>query len=289
MFTDVAPPCAREELERSLALARDTRNAAALGDIHQTLGWVDVRYGNIREARAHFEASLDHHRMANNIGDELTVMLGLSETDRQLGNFDEARRFVDEAIALSRRHGYRWLLSTELNQRGEIAMAEGDYSSAQRFYGEAFEVSTMIGGSDVPIHRLNLALATLYAGDAQRARRMTVESLEEFERRGWIVYSYYSGLGVLWCDAALGDHAEWDARYDDLLERATPAMASRESADHAITAGEHWARLGDPLRATQAFRLARRLIPEGLRDEMEPRVAERMNELETAQKRVPRD
>ena len=258
------------DVERGAALMREamdharlSREPGVIAAIHRALGWLAIRYGDSEKARAHFEASRDHHQMAGQPDGVSEAIIGIAEVCRIESEFDEAIRHNDEARRLSRQGGYRILLASHLNQRGDIAAATGDYEAAREFFREALELARLTANQHIyPIAVLNLAVANIYLGETELAAEQLEEAHGILSAAGQVLYTYYCELGMLWC-ASPSDPTTWDARYEDLLEQAKQDMAERESAEHAIEAGRRWRDAGDHTRARQSFELARRLTPSG--------------------------
>lgn len=267
----------RAVLDRALQAAHRARAPGPLGDIHATLGWNCVRFGELQQASAHYQAARDHLEMASDHAGALRAILGLAEVERLSDNLAEARRLSDDAGALCRRHGYRLLLCSQLNQRGEISRSAGEYENARRYYAEAQELARLTGNDGRrPTYQLNLGLAVLYLNRPQEAAEHMAKARDEFLARGATLWAYHAELGLLWCAAATGDTDKWDSLYQNLLAGATADVVERESVEHAIASGDHWISLGDPERALAAYRLARRLVPDGFVETFEPRLDSRI-------------
>lgn len=266
----------RALVERSLDLARRAKDPETLALSHQKLGWLEVRFGDLDSARAHFEAARDHFQIASDAEGESSVIGALAEVERNRQNLDAARAYNEEAIELARRFGHRSILVNHLIRRGEIAMASGDYREASHCHEEARTLAQITTNPNLPVTELNLGIAKLYLGHARQARELISSACDAFDDRNWQLYSYFAGLGLLWCAAALGDRAEWDLRYPRMAKKASQDFAFRESVEHAVSAGDQWMMLGDPRRATESFKLALAMIPLGYADELGPMVRDRL-------------
>lgn len=268
---------AEQQLQLGLRFATQARAPHAMASAHMKLGWMRARRGDDVEAHAHFEAARDHFQIATNIDGESSAMVGLAEAEVIRGNFDAAQDYLDKAVDLCRRNGLRTRLSAHLNQHGELASRRKDYETAERYYAESMQLAQLSDNAmSTAIARLNLGIVCLYLNRPGDAVAYLEDCSEWFGDNGWIVYQYYADLGLLWSAAATGHQADWDARYGNCLASASEEFAQRESVEHALTSGDHWISLGDPVRARQAYRLADRLIPAGYRDEVGPIVAERL-------------
>jgi DNA-binding SARP family transcriptional activator len=96
---------AREYLEDSLAIARQTadRTQEILCLTH--LGWLDVRLGKPEEASAHLQAGLALAERIGSCTEQSWLLSGLAEASRLAGNQAEAAAHAGRALALAQASG----------------------------------------------------------------------------------------------------------------------------------------------------------------------------------------
>lgn len=112
-WPDVAPPVAVEELELAVGLA-------------------EMSAGNVEEARAHFETSLERRETTR-------ALIQLGQLNARLGRFDEADKYLRRALerTTQRDADESRLKAQILEQIGDAQRARGDQAAAKRSYGEA--------------------------------------------------------------------------------------------------------------------------------------------------------
>lgn len=113
---------------------------------------------------------------------------GLGTLAFQQGDFQAARRWHEEGLALRRALGDARGVATTLRHLGNVADEIGDYSHAAELYAESLATWQQLGDAWAAAAVLNnLGLVALRQGDYDLARRRLRDSLAAFE-----------GLGVSW-------------------------------------------------------------------------------------------
>jgi tetratricopeptide (TPR) repeat protein len=98
------------------------------------------------------------------------VLSGYGHALAQLGQFDGARKYLDEAMQLSRERKSQTLIAQVLNFQGATALYGGDAAQARRLFEQALALST--AAKDRPLtllSRANLAKADVAIGRPQAA------------------------------------------------------------------------------------------------------------------------
>jgi len=104
------------------------------------------------------------------IGFELS---GLGEVALRLGDYERARKLLEESLELRRQLGNKWGIGVSLGTLGWVAIREGDWERALARLGESLEVRQEIGdkgGSAWCIERL--AEVALAQGNPEKAVRL---------------------------------------------------------------------------------------------------------------------
>lgn len=263
----------QQRLFDALAHARLSRSKTQLAAIHNTLGFLNVRFNELDEARDHFEAARDQYELAGMAERVSQALVGLAQIGLITGDFEEARAHNDEAIRLCRDRGYRALLASHLSHRGDVASAEGDHVGALRFFGEAADIARLTDNLHVyPIAIVNSGMALMYLGRTREALERLREAHASFTENRFLLFAYYAELGMLWC-ASPNDPDGWDRLQPALAARATPNMVLRESSEHALAASARWRSVGDMHRAAQSIALARTLLPPGFAQRFEAKIS----------------
>ncbi|MET8847500.1 tetratricopeptide repeat protein [Amycolatopsis sp. NPDC004625] len=134
------------------------------------------------------------------------------------GDYAEAERRYDQALAIKEEHGDRAGVANGYHQIGMIAQRRGEYAEAERRYTESLAIREELGdraGMATSYHQLGI-LAQV-RGDYAEAERRYTESLaikEELGNRAGMASSY-GQLGILAQDR--GDYAEAERRFAESL------------------------------------------------------------------------
>lgn len=112
-WPDAAPPVAVEELELAVGLA-------------------EMSAGNVEQARAHFQASLDRRETTR-------ALIQLGQLHLRMGEYDQAVDFLKRALDRTnpRDRDEARLRAQILEQLGDVERARGDANAARRAYSEA--------------------------------------------------------------------------------------------------------------------------------------------------------
>jgi tetratricopeptide (TPR) repeat protein len=146
-------------LQCYLKLAAETE--PKLRGVYQQLwlNWLEAEYDNIRVALAW---SLESGQV------EAGLRLAIA-----LGEYDAARRMLDEGLPLLRELGDPYRIAMALNYVGDLARCEGDYTQAQGAYEESLsllqEIDAVRDRASV-LH--NLGHTCLHLGDIERAQTL---------------------------------------------------------------------------------------------------------------------
>jgi non-specific serine/threonine protein kinase len=172
-FAQGAADAARPLLERSLAMARETRDLWSQGYALQGLGHAELLSGNFAQANALYEERL---AVAQSNADDYGVaqaLNALGEVARCLDDPDRARPLYEQSLAVRRRLGDTRGVGMGLANVGHMALAAGDPARARDSFVEAFELARGLGnlyGAAVSLSGLaGLAVAN---GDRDRAARL---------------------------------------------------------------------------------------------------------------------
>ncbi len=128
---------------------------------------------SLDEARVLLLEALDYFAPHGFEDEAASVKLRLAEADEAVGRLADARAWVEEGAATTRRIGNRKLLAWELGRLGHIEAADGRLGESARAYAESFELHAEHG------QRSGLALCTeciaalaLRGSDHERAARL---------------------------------------------------------------------------------------------------------------------
>jgi predicted ATPase/DNA-binding XRE family transcriptional regulator len=126
-------------------------------------------------------------------------------------NFEQATRWLDESLKLSRRNGERVMIGVTLNALGMAETSRGDYERAESVLREAVAIFEELGDRRrAGVAFQNLALAALFRGDAESAQALAMEALSLVRTEGdqWNLGISLATLGLALSRRGEYRHAE---------------------------------------------------------------------------------
>jgi len=272
---------ARENLERSVALARESDPGEAVRAL-LTLGYhLEVSEADYEGAAAAYGEALE---LAQEVGDlpsqvELHASLGQLAVHR--AEWEEVERATEASAGLAEREGLAGKLCFPAMMRGMLAWRVGDWEEATRSCRRAHELAEQVGRSEVAFSALFwLAAALRDSGDVGAAETELAKALDICERAGLIAQSVeaISARAVALALAGRTEQAQAAAeeaeRLADRLHypvgqaaRAEAAGAAADSPDGGAEemerAREQWRELGRPLDAARCLLVRGHLMARG--------------------------
>jgi tetratricopeptide (TPR) repeat protein len=126
----------------------------------------------------------------------------LLPADRQ----DESVPLGEEAVALARASGSRWILGIALNNLGEVFRMIGDDRRALAAYEESYAVRLEIGDrSLLALSLSNLSEMAVTSGDLERARSLSSEALGYAEQLSDRRHVSFALTNLGWIELADGN------------------------------------------------------------------------------------
>ena len=269
---------ARENLERSVALARESDRGEAVRAL-LTLGY------HLEISEADYDGAAEAYRealtLAQEVGDlpsqvELHASLGQLAAER--ADWDEVERATDASGGLAEREGLHGKLCFPFLLRGVLAWRLGEWDEATKLFRRAHELGEQVGRSEVAFSALQwLAWTLRESGDLSAAETELAKALDICERAGLIAQSV-EAIAARAVVLALGgrmDQARAAAEEAERLAgrlhypvgeaaKAEAAGACAEDPDAAAelmdTARERWSQLGRPLDATRCTLVQGRML-----------------------------
>lgn len=140
----------------------------------------EAHYGNgeLDSAQTVFQAALGVSRERADLEAEAGALTWLGTLAYRRDDYAEARRLLNEALALQHRHGVRTHLWRANNVLGLVAYLEGRYFDALDRHGAAAELAE-VAGDTVSLAKSwnNVALARIELGDYREARALLLRAL----------------------------------------------------------------------------------------------------------------
>jgi predicted ATPase/DNA-binding SARP family transcriptional activator/Tfp pilus assembly protein PilF len=101
------------------------------------------------------------------------------------GEYEQAQRFLEEALALGRAIDSPGLIAGALNNLGEVAAEQGEYDRARMLYQESLEIHGTLGdGAGITWPLAGLAEVARALGEYEAARAYAEQSLAIYRRWG---------------------------------------------------------------------------------------------------------
>jgi predicted ATPase/class 3 adenylate cyclase len=270
---------ARENLERSVELARETEGPEAVRAL-LTLGYhLEVSEADYDGAGAAYHEALD---LATEVGDlpaQVELHAALAQLATYRGDWAEVERETEASASLADREGLLGKLCFPLVMRGVLRWRAGDWADAERLCRRAHEIAEQVGRSEIAFSALLwLAAALRERGQHNDAETELARALDVCERAGLVAQSV-EAIAARAVNLALAgriDGAREAAVEAGRLAQRLPYPLTRAAAHEAAgvaapdpvegatmlsEAGLAWSELGHPLDAARCAMLrGRRLL-----------------------------
>ncbi len=272
---------ARENLERSVELARDSDPAEAVRAL-LTLGY------HLEASEADYEgagkAYVEALELAVEVGDlpsQVELHAALAELAVYRADWETVKRETDASASLAEREGLLGKLCFPYVMRGVLRWREGDWEAAEESLRRAHEVADQVGRSEVAFSSLYwLAAVRSDRGEHAAAETALAQALDIGERAG-LVAQLVEASSARAVNLALGgreeharEAAEGAAHLAERLQQyPVGRAATREAA--GVTASDPaegaaaleeaaaaWEQLGHPLDAARCEELRGRRLAE---------------------------
>ena len=158
--------------ERSVAMAEEADDRNALGHALNVLAAVRWRQGDLDEADRLFHEALKRGTSTTDPRLQVDVMTNLGSLAKIRGDFREALRCYEEALAHGRLHSLLDNILGTLNNLGIANMALRRLDAAEDAFTEALTIANALGGLSIRIQlEVNCASLQIEKGDYAEAKR----------------------------------------------------------------------------------------------------------------------
>jgi diguanylate cyclase (GGDEF)-like protein/putative nucleotidyltransferase with HDIG domain len=158
--------------ERAVALAEEEGDRNALGHALNVLAAVRWRQGDLDEAERLFHEALQRGTSTTDPRLQVDVMTNLGSLAKIRGDFREALRCYEEALAHGRLHSLLDNILGTLNNLGIANMALHRIDAAEEAFSEALTIANALGGMSFRIQlEVNSAALQIEKGDFAEAKR----------------------------------------------------------------------------------------------------------------------
>jgi class 3 adenylate cyclase/tetratricopeptide (TPR) repeat protein len=255
---------ARENLERAVALARDSDAGETVLALLALGHSLEHSEGDYEAAEACYREAL---ALAERIGDvpaQIELQSALAQLAVYRCDWEQARRAGDAGAELAEREGLIGKLCLSNTLRGLLAWRDGDLETSTRLFATGHELAEQVGWSEVSLSALlGLAVTQRDGGDLPAAEETLARALAVCERAGLIPQSIRVHASTTLVCALAGREAqardaaeraeELASRVHDPVGKASALEARGIAGDHAgavealIEARALWEQLGRPL------------------------------------------
>jgi class 3 adenylate cyclase/predicted ATPase len=268
---------ARENLERSVELARDTDPGEAVRAL-QALGYhLEVSEADYDGAAAAYGEALELAQQTGDLPSQVELYAALAQLALHRGDWDAVSSKTDAAATLAEREGLQGKLCFPYSMRGVLLRRDGDLDASAEALEGAFELAEQVGRSEVAFQALFWLAGTLgEQGNHAGADQALARALDVCERAGLIAQSLEATAAravnlALWGRAEQAFETAGEAeslaqrlRYPvglaaSLEARGAAATDPTERAELLGEARDAWSGLGRPLDAERSERLAERV------------------------------
>jgi class 3 adenylate cyclase/tetratricopeptide (TPR) repeat protein/Cdc6-like AAA superfamily ATPase len=268
---------ARENLERSVALARESDRAEAVRAL-LTLGYhLEVSEADYDGAAEAYREALEIAQEVGDLPSQVELHASLGQLAVESGDWEEVERATEESARLAEREGLHGKLCFPDLMRGVLRWREGQWDEAADYFRRAHELGEQVGRSEIAFTALHwLAITHRESGDLSAAETELARALDICERAGLIAQSVeaISARAVVLALAGRDEQARAAAEEAERLsgrlhypvgEAAMAEAAGATADDPQECAGRmeqaraKWLELGRPLDATRCLTVQGRL------------------------------
>jgi class 3 adenylate cyclase/tetratricopeptide (TPR) repeat protein len=260
---------ARENLERSVELARESDPAEAVRAL-LTLGYhLEVSEADYTEAGAAYKQALGLAEETGDLPSQVELHAALAQLAGYRGDWEAVERETDASATLAEREGLTGKLCFPYLMRGMLRWREGDFNTSADLLRRAADLGEQVGRSEVAFQALFwLAGSLRQRGDYAEADTELSRALDICERAGLVAQSIeaISARALTLMQAGrtevAAEAAEEATRLAERLRYPVGKAASLEAA--GSVAGDHregaaalaearqaWLELGRPLDAAR--------------------------------------
>jgi class 3 adenylate cyclase/tetratricopeptide (TPR) repeat protein len=269
---------ARENLERSVALARESDRAEAVRAL-LTLGYhLEISEADYDGAATAYREALEIAQEVGDLPSQVELHASLGELAVDKADWEAVEEAAEASASLAEREGLYGKLCFPDLMRGVLSWRSGNWDEAAKSFRRAHELGEQVGRSEVAYNALYWLATTLRErGDLSAAETELTRALDICERAGLIAQSVeaISARAVVLALAGRTDQARAAAEEAERLagrlhypvgEAATAeaAGACAEDAEDAAAKMEvargRWRELGRPLDATRCLVVRGRLL-----------------------------
>ena len=269
---------ARENLERSVALARESDSGEAVRAL-LTFGYhLDVSEADYAAAAGAYREALELAQEVGDLPSQVELHASIAQLAVERADWSEVESSTEASGALAEREGLDGKLCLPLMLRGVLAWRQGEWDEAAAAFRRAHELGEQVGRSEVAFNALHwLSLTLREGGDLAGAESELTRALDICERTGLVAQSVeaISARAVVLALAGRDEQARAAAeeaeRLSDRIHYPVGEAAKAEAAGSCAgdleetsrlmaEARSDWLELGRPLDAARCTLVHGRIL-----------------------------
>ena len=172
-------------LQESLAIEQRLEDEQWMAPLLMANAVALINMGRDRAAQPLLKEAQALFKEQHNAPLHAATLIHLGNTELGLGHTEQARAWINEALAEARAIGENWILSFALNNLGEVARTLGQYDLARKYYEECEALLSSTGDrGDMARFAHSLGYVAQSEGDYPRAEIQFRKSLTMFRQLG---------------------------------------------------------------------------------------------------------
>ena len=149
-------PSSYKYLDSALGIYTDLGSLQGKSETHSSLGYLENKRKNYREALNHYRENIKLAESINNNFSLAWSYWGVGDVYFRQGNFKDAIQYLDRSLAFARRVGSNEVVLLNYNTRSDLLASQGRFQEALKFSGLAHQLSDSLHHADVARRYENL-------------------------------------------------------------------------------------------------------------------------------------
>ena len=163
----------------------DNKSPEILALCYSGLGRICRQRGDIEEALANYNKSLENYRVCDNDEGEMMVLCNIGDIHRKLGDIEKAKKLFDQSLLIARKSNHKRGESSVLSSIADLERNQGNLVEAEQLYRESLQLAKDTNY----IQRIS----TNYGGLAEIERRRGNEENAEKSLRQNLIFTRNQG------------------------------------------------------------------------------------------------
>jgi tetratricopeptide (TPR) repeat protein len=258
---------ARSTLRKYIDIAQQMDDKILAGQLHESLGTIELELGNYDEGLALYQQSHDCFKEVDDIGRMGVMLSNIGEIYRRQGRNDEAAAHFTQARQMAITAKREMLVITTYNNEGQVWIAAGDLERGIGLIETGLEKAheadwnREVASDAIPEMRSSLAQAYAQLGDFKAAWhnvKMGFNLAKEYNQLQQMAYGYLTMAIIAQLDP---DSEEDPVEYFRLSrEHYEKIQANAALGQMLVYEGEYWENKGHTANAHKVYREALPLL-----------------------------